>query len=107
MARITYNIYNADRSLPEPSWIFQLVRRIDFMMKEDPNKNWEVIKEWGRPMNQLLPGLFMNITGSSTAEIERKINFEGPSSDDLKLEMRWIDSGYIRVCFNVTGTFDW
>ena len=103
MAKITYNVYNANRTLPDPIWIFKLVRRVDFMMKEDPNKNWNVVKEWARPMNQLTPGVFLNITDAKKEEIERKINMDGPCSEDLKLEMRWIDNGYIRVCFNVLG----
>ena len=103
MAKITYNVYNANRSLPNPEWIFKLVRRIDCMMRSDPNKNWDKIKEWARPMNQLPPGLFLNITGVSEEEIGKKIDLDGPSSEDLKLMMQWIDDGYIRVCFEVTG----
>ena len=103
MAKITYNVYNANRTLPDPVWIFKLVRRVDFMMKEDPNKNWIKIKEWARPMNQLTAGVFLNITDTEEEEIERKINLNGPCSDELKLEMQWIDQGYVRICFNVSG----
>ena len=103
MQKIIYNIYDANRSLPEPVWIFQLVRRIDHMMREDPNKYWCIIKEWARPMNQLTAGLFLNITGTTAEEIGHKINMDGPSSEDIKLEMSWIDCGYIRVCFYVQG----
>ena len=103
MARITYNVYDANRTLPDPIWIFKLVRRVDYLMKADPNKNWNVIKEWARPMNQLTAGVFLNITDATEDEIEKKIDLDGPGSDDLKLEMSWIDRGYIRVCFNVTG----
>ena len=103
MAKITYNVYDANRTLPDPIWIFKLVRRVDYLMKADPNKNWNVIKEWARPMNQLTAGVFLNITDATENEIEKKIDLDGPGSDDLKLEMSWIDRGYIRVCFNVTG----
>ena len=101
--KITFNWYNANRWLPEPEWLFQAVRRVDFMMKSDPNKNWNKIKEWCRPMGQLSPGLFFNITDVDLKTIEDKIEFKGDASDELKLMMVWIDSGYIRINFEVEG----
>ena len=73
------------------------------MMRSEPNKNWEVIKTWARPMNQREAGLFLNITGSTEEEIGKKIDLEGPCSDDLKLNLQWVDAGYIRIHFYVAG----
>ena len=101
--KITFNWYNANRWLPEPEWLFQAVRRIDFLMRSDPNKNWNRIKEWSRPMGQLTPGVFFNITDVDPKKIEEKIEFDGESRDDTKLTMTWIDSGYIRIQFEVEG----
>ena len=98
--KVTFNIYNAFGYLPDPDWIFKLVRRTDFLMKQNPNKNWNTIKEWARPMNQLACGLFLNITDAKVDEIEKKIDFEGDASEDLRLELQWIDRGYVRVCFD-------
>ena len=101
--KITYSWYNANRWLPEPEWLFQAVRRIDHLMRSDPNKNWHRIKEWSRPMGQLLPGIFFNITDADLKKIEDKIEFNGESSEDLTLKMSWIDSGYIKVQFEIEG----
>ena len=72
-------------------------------MKENPNKNWQLIREWVRPMNQLPAGLFWNITGVETKTIEDRVNWNGSVSEDLKLHMQWIDSGYIRIYFELKG----
>ena len=72
-------------------------------MRTDPNKNWNKIKEWCRPMCQLNPGLFFNITDTAPEKIEERIGFNMESSDDIKLTMTWIDSGYIRIQFEVDG----
>ena len=101
--KITFNWYNANRWLPEPKWLFQAVRRIDFLMKADPNKNWNKIKEWCRPMCQLNPGLFFNITDVDPKKVEEMIGFDGEASEEVKLTMTWIDAGYIRVQFEVDG----
>ena len=101
--KITFNWYNANRWLPEPEWLFQAVRRVDFLMRTDPNKNWSKIREWCRPMGQLNPGVFFNITDVNPKEFEEKIGFKDESSEDIKLMMTWIDSGYIRVQFEVEG----
>ena len=101
--KITYNWYNANRWLPNPEWLFQAVRRIDYLMRSDPNKNWARIKDWCRPMGQLNPGIFLNITDVDLKKIEEKIDIESNSSDDIKLMMVWIDSGYIRITFEVEG----
>ena len=101
--KITYNFYNANRSLPDPEWLFQVTRRADFLMRSDPNKNWQCMKEWVRPMCQLPCGLFWNITGTPKEEIEKKIDLNGPKSEDLRLEMQWIDQGYIRIQFWIEG----
>ena len=102
--KITFNWYNANRWLPEPDWLFQAVRRIDFLMKTDPNGNWDKIKEWCRPMGQLCPGLFFNITDVELKTFEEKIDLKGESSEEIKLMLTWIDRGYIRVQFEVSGT---
>ena len=101
--KITFNWYNANRWLPEPVWLFQAVRRIDFLMKSDPNKNWNRIKEWCNPMGQLPPGLFFNITDVDLKTFEGKIGFNEESSEDIKLTMSWIDAGYIRIQFEAIG----
>ena len=101
--RIVFNIYNANRWLPEPVWIFQLVRRVDKLMKDEPNKNWLKIREWCRPMNQITPGLFFNITDADLGAIEKAIDLNGDGSDDLRLELSWVDQGYARVTFYVEG----
>ena len=72
-------------------------------MKSDPNGNWPRIRTWARPMNQLSAGLFLNITGYDASEIEKAIDWSKEKSEDLRLEMRWIDQGYIRITFNVAG----
>ena len=100
---ITYNVYSANGYLPEPEWIFHLVRRIDFLMKKDPNKHWEIVKQWARPMCQLKAGLFLNITDTKREEIEKIIGWDDEISDDLKMELSWIDRGYLRVRFDVIG----
>ena len=74
------------------------------MMRSNPNRNWDRVKTWARPMNQLSSGLFLNITGYEEKEIEKAIDWTGEKSDELRLEMRWIDAGYIRITFNVTGS---
>ena len=104
--KITYNIYDAHGHLPEPSWIFHCVRRVDYLMRTDPNKNWTTVRRWARPMCQLRAGLFLNITDSKREEIEKAIDWEGEKSDDLRLELSWVDRGYVRICFDVEGRRD-
>lgn len=101
--KITFNWYNANRWLPEPDWLFQAVRRIDHLMRSDPNRNWDKIKEWCRPMGQLNPGIFLNITDADLKKFEDRIDFNGEASEDIKLMMTWIDAGYNRVQFDVEG----
>ena len=52
-------------------------------------------------MNQLRPGLFMNITDSDPSEIEKAIDWQGKKTEDTRLEQVWIDRGYIRIQFKV------
>ena len=87
--KITYNFYDARGKLPAPIWIFETTRRIDWLMRNNPNKNWPRIRRWARPMNQITPGLFMNITDTQEDDIEKAIDMEGTKSEDLKLELRW------------------
>ena len=54
-------------------------------------------------MCQLRPGCFWNITGAKTEEIEKEIDLEGPTSDELRIELQWIDQGYIRLSFDLPG----
>ena len=100
---ITFNWYNGFGCLPEPVELFELTRRIDWLMKEDPNKNWNLIQRWARPMNQLSAGLFFNMTGEKFEDLESTVNMNGPKSDELKLNMMWIGKGYIRIKYDVTG----
>ena len=72
-------------------------------MRSDPAKNWLRLKEWVRPMNQLRCGLFWNITGVPKEKIEAAIEINGKKSDELRLEMQWVDHGYIRITFWIEG----
>ena len=72
-------------------------------MKEDPNKNWPKIRKWARPMNQLHAGVFMNMTGGSFKELEEQIIIDGQKSEELRLEMSWIDKGYVRIRYDTEG----
>ena len=101
--KVVFNFYNANRWLPEPEWIFRVVRRVDHMMGQDANKSWVQIKEWCRPMCQLPAGLFFNLTDTDIEKFEEKIKIQDTINDELKLEMIWLDSGYIRVTFDVEG----
>ena len=103
--KVVFNFYNANRWLPEPVWIFQVVRRVDHMMNSDPNKGWSLVKEWCRPMCQLPAGLFFNLTDVKIEDFEERIQIQQTINEDLKLELVWIDSGYIRVTFDVEGNF--
>ena len=100
---ITYNFYSAYGHLPEPTWLFDVTRRIDFMMQESPYRNWKKIEKWARPMGQLKAGCFLNITDSSQDEIEKAIDMDGKKTENTKLEMVWIDRGYVRIQFKVEG----
>ena len=100
---ITYNFYSSSGSLPDPIWLFEVTRRLDFMMREIPNRNWSILEKWARPMGQLRPGLFMNISDTTEDEIEKAININGKKIEDTKLEQIWIGKGYIRIQFHVQG----
>ena len=102
---ITYNFYSAYGTLPEPNWLFECTRRIDYMMRESPYRNWKKIEKWARPMGQLRAGLFLNITDSDPSEIEKAIDWNGKRVEDTKLEQSWIDRGYIRIQFKVDGQY--
>ena len=100
---ITFNFYSANGKLPDPIWLFEVTRRIDFMMRENPNRNWTTLEKWVRPMCQLRTGLFMNISDTTPEEIEKAINITGTKIEDTKLEMSWIGEGYVRIQFQVEG----
>ena len=101
--KITFNYYSDFYELPKPTILFDLTRCIDAWMRKDSQMGWEKIKRWARPMNQLRPGIFMNISEWNEEDIKDFLKNEKMRQEDNRLELQMVGPGYARITFFMLG----
>ena len=85
--------------MPDPVVLFENVRRLHNEFQENPKEFFTRYEEWLRPMNQLRNGHFFSMNWDSKMF---EFTEEYIQKSDLKLEMEFIDTNFIRISFHTT-----